>query len=292
MGSPNEESGSYEQTWKHLLSKIQVLIISTDKYIVFIDHDGDVDWETSKEYDKNAPNEANYNLSSYNNALNSAALLEVIPCTGLSKRTKLAFKRLIAEGLGCAFDHDYVTADIMFQKASEYVRLRGEEVSRSWYLSASSFAALPFLAIALLTIALRSWLQQVITLNGVWLVIASCAGAIGALLSIIARTGKLNFDNAAGRRLHNFEGTSRILAGSISGLLAGLAVRSELLFGNIIHENKMNLVMTAIALIAGTSERLVNSIINKVVPDTEKTPPTASNQGTAHDTKSLDHRKP
>jgi hypothetical protein len=292
MGSQNEESGSYEQTWKHLLERVHILVISTKRYIVFIDHDGDVDWETTKEYDDNAPNEANYNLASYNNALNSAALLEVIPCTGLSRKTKLAFKRLIAEGLGCAFDHDYVTADIMFQRAGEYVRLRGEEVSRSWYLSASSFATLPFVIAALLTVALRSWLQQIITVNGVWLVIASCAGAIGALLSIIARTGKLNFDHAAGRRLHNFEGASRILAGAISGLLAGLAVRSELLFGNLIHENKMNLVMTTIALIAGTSERLVNSIINKVAPDSEKATSTSTNQGKAHDTKSPDHRKP
>jgi hypothetical protein len=199
---------------------------------------------------------------------------------------------LIAEGLGCAFDHDYVTADMMFQRAGEYLRLRGEEVSRSWYLSASSFATVPFVIAALLTIALRSWLQQIISVNGVWLVIASCAGAIGALLSIIARTGKMNFDHAAGRRLHNFEGASRILAGAISGLLAGLAVRSELLFGNLIHENKMNLVMTTIALIAGTSERLVNSIINKVAPDSEKATSTSTNQGKAHDTKSPDHRKP
>jgi hypothetical protein len=179
----------------------------------------------------------------------------------------------------------------MFQKAAEYVRLRGEEVSRSWYLSASAATTVPFVIAGLLAIAFRTWLQQLITENGVWLIVSCCAGAIGALLSIIARTGKLNFDHAAGRRLHNFEGASRVVAGAISGLLAGLAVRSELLFGNLIHESKMNLVMTAIALIAGTSERLVNSIINKVAPDNEKVPSTSTTQGQAHDTKGPDHRK-
>jgi len=272
MANGKLDTGSYEKRWSHLKDRIKLLIITTDRYIVFIDIDDDLDWETTQEYDQSAPNEQNYNVSSHNKVLNEAAILETTPCDGIDKKIQVNFKRLIGEALGCSLDHDYVTADRMLEKAQAFIFSRGEEISRVWYLEASFKVAIIPIAIGALAIIFRNSLTGILSENGLWLVIAGCAGSLGSLLSIIGRTGKLKFDHSGGKRLHNFEGASRITTGVISGILAGLAVRSNLLFGTIIYENKQHLVMVAVALVAGTSERLVNSIINKISPEKDKSP--------------------
>jgi len=264
--SEKDQNGSYEGTWAHLKERIKTLIIATSRYIIFVDKDGDIDWETSAAYDEAAPSEDNFNLGSHNKVINDAALLETTPCGGLDEKTIYDFKRLIGEALSCGFKHDYVTANRMLDKAQDFIRSRGEEVSRMWYLEASFWATCPFLIAGAATVVLRHPLSLVLGINGPWLIIAACAGSLGAILSIIARTGKLKFDHSGGRLLHCYEATSRVTAGVVSGLLAGIAVRSHLLFGTIIYEDKLNLVMIAVAMVAGTSERLANSIINKLTP--------------------------
>ena len=67
----------------------------TEAYIVFIDEDGDVDWETSADYTEPSPGKA----IEHRRILNEAALLETTPCEGLAGSVRQHFKRLIAEAL-------------------------------------------------------------------------------------------------------------------------------------------------------------------------------------------------
>jgi hypothetical protein len=249
--------GDYQEQWAHL--DPQYLIRQTKGFIVFIDKEGDLDWETTSEYDE----EGHQDDDAHNSIMNDAALLEVTPNEGLQPRQVLWFKRLIGEAMVCSFEHDYGNGRKMLVAAAQYVRDRSEETSRWWYLWASFVMAIPF---ALLGFAIWLWRQQAIVFlgsQGMWLVLASVAGALGALLSVITRSGKLKLDSAAGKWLHYLEGGSRIWAGALSGFLVSLAVRYEIIFAPFARGEKMPGAMLIAAFVAGAGERLASSIISK-----------------------------
>ena len=56
--------GDYKELWDHITPL--VLVTATKDYIVFIDQNGDIDWESSPQYDDRAPTGPNYNLKMLN----------------------------------------------------------------------------------------------------------------------------------------------------------------------------------------------------------------------------------
>jgi len=105
-----------EKNWPHL--KPKYLIRSTRDFIVFIDDDLDIDWQSSDEYDAKGHKDGH----KHNMVLNDAALLESTPCEGLCTEMRIHFKRLIGEGITRSFDHDYASASKMLEAAAEYIR--------------------------------------------------------------------------------------------------------------------------------------------------------------------------
>jgi hypothetical protein len=260
--SETSTRGDYQEQWAHI--NPQYLIRKTKGFVVFIDKENDLDWETTQEYDAGKyQGDGPLDSAARNSILNDAALLEGIPTEGLQPRQILQFKRLIGEALACSFEHDYGNAGKMLVASAKYVRDRSEEKSRWWYLWASFVMAIPF---ALLSSAIWLWRQQAMVLlgtQGMWLFLSIGAGALGALLSVIARSGRLQLDCAAGKWLHYLEGGSRIWAGALSGFLVALAVRYEIVFAPLSRDGKMPGVMLMAAFIGGAGERLASSIISK-----------------------------
>ena len=238
-------------------------IIETDEYVGRIDLKGNIDWETSKAYDASVLTNCKYNHSKYHSILNDAALLEVSPCDGLTRETRKQFKRLIGEALRCSFEFDYVDAKNMIRAAGKFVRARSEEVSRRWYLFASFLATSPFALIGAIIWGLRDKAIHSFGIDATWMSLSAVAGAIGALLSVITRTGRLKFDCSAGWELHLLEGVSRIVAGAISGLIVALAIRSDLIFTALSQGIHIHKIMIVGALAGGAGERLATSIISK-----------------------------
>lgn len=60
--------GDYAEQWSH--HNIDALIISTKDYIVHLDDDGDLDWETTPEYDREIKQNQEYDLKKHNTILN------------------------------------------------------------------------------------------------------------------------------------------------------------------------------------------------------------------------------
>jgi len=259
-----DETGSYEKRWSHHKDRIRILVRSTEDYITYVDIDDDLDWETSKDYDKIYMNDSRFKLLPHAQLKADIAVLHTTPTSGLDRSDCVNFKILLAEALACCFDFEYTTGTRVLGKAIAYIKARGDEKSRMWYLIASLRATAPLVAIGALLVLLRQQAKVLFGIDGFWLYLAVCAGGIGALFSIIGRSGKLQIDPSAGRTLHTFEASSHIVAGAISGLLAGLAIRSHLLFGTFVAGQKTDLIMLTVALAAGTGERLATSIINKV----------------------------
>ncbi len=250
--------GDYHEQWSHV--EQQVLIRATRDFVVCIDNEGKIDWETTPEYDAKGPRDPGL----HNSILNAAALLEETPSEGLPQDRILQFKRLICEAMACSLEHDYDNARKMLAAAEKYIHDRSEEMSRSWYLAASFVATLPFVVPGFVIWLLRSKAIIFLGNEGMWLVLASIAGAMGALLSVITRSGKLQLNSSAGRHLHYLEATSRIFAGALSAFLVSLAVKYEIIFGTFARGGKMEGVMLMVGFVAGAGERLATSIVSKL----------------------------
>ena len=97
-------SYDYEKQWPNL--PVKFLILSTQDFIVFIDHDIDIDWATVDDF---VPND----VKAHNSILNRAALMESRPCDGLSESIRLNFKRMVGEAVARSMEHDYKNAEQM-----------------------------------------------------------------------------------------------------------------------------------------------------------------------------------
>lgn len=259
------QRGDYAERWKHI--KPAYLIQSTKDFIVFIDDEGDLDWETSREFDERNP-ELDPKL---NSIINDAATLETTPCEGLSKEMNLHFKRLIGEGIARGLDGDFAGGMNMLSAAETYLQSRSQETSRRWYLTASSLMTLPFLLVGCIFWLCRKALIFYLGSGAFWVALSTVAGALGALLSVISRTGKLSFDCSSGKALHYLEGASRIWAGALSGVIVSLGVRTQMLLAPLSQGDKGPAVMLLAGFAAGAGERLASSIISKVNADGSKT---------------------
>jgi hypothetical protein len=248
----------YEILWPDC--SVKHLILSTERFIVFIDDDLDVDWSTSEQYD----GEGHHDSGKFNAVINEAALLETTPCDGVSVAIKTHFKRLIGEAIARSLDHDYVGANQMLRSAAGYILARSQETSRWWYLSASMTMTLIFALLGCIFWWARQSLIEALGERAFWLLLAAAAGAVGALLSVIVRSGKLMLDCSAGRRLHYLESVSRIWAGAISGVIVSLAVQSELVLAVLARGGRMPAIMMLAAFAAGSGERLATSIITHI----------------------------
>jgi len=177
-------------------------------------------------------------------------------------QTKRHYKRLVGEAIAFNFEDDYDNAQRMLREAQTYIRVRSEEISRRWYLSACAIMATIMIVLGLIIWFLREPISAALTPNFVWLCLAAVAGSCGALLSVIWRSGQLKFDCSAGEALHYLEGASRIWAGALSGVLVALAVKSQLVLAPLTHGTNTTTVIMLAAFVAGAGERLATSIIS------------------------------
>ena len=244
--------------WQEL--PIKFLILATATFVVFIDEEGDLDWETTDEYDE----EGHEDDEAHHQILNEAARLETTPCTGLPTDMCLHFKRLVGEGIARSLEHDYSAARLMLKRAAEYIVARSQETSRRWFLAASFQAVAPFVLVGVWVWTCRGFFRPLLGEVAFWLCLAAVAGSIGALLSVISRTGNQRYDSASGRLAHTLEATSRIVAGAVSGIAVGLAVHSQIVFGTLTAGGKMSAVLILAALASGASERLAPSILARM----------------------------
>lgn len=255
--------GDYLETWAHYSEgDIAYLIRQTQGYIVFLDRDGYLEWETTPEFDRTETEAEGFDLESQNEIHHGIAIIEAIPCDGLLKSTRTQFKRLLGEALVFSFDADYSGARRMLESARSYIQARGEETSRDWHLTASIAAAAGSITVGIAAWIWREsfWAQLGVTAHT--LTLAAVAGAVGGLLSVILRAGDLRLDFSAGRRLHYVEGASRICVGAISGLLVALGIKSGLILSVADKSESLFQVILFFAMISGTSERFVKSIVS------------------------------
>jgi hypothetical protein len=240
---------------------VEYLILDNGNFIVFIDSDIDVDWETTPAYDEKGPKDA----KRHNDILNRAAAIECIPNDHQRESIRMNFKRMIGEGVARSLDHDYDNATKILDQAEKYIIERNIETARIWQLTSSTVAGLACAFVGLVPLwSFRSFFLQNWGQAALFSCLAACAGGVGANLSFIFRIGKTRITSEAIKRLHILESICRILGGAICGLIVSLLIQLGILISIFKSANNMHLAMVTAGFIAGASERWVPSLIAKI----------------------------
>ena len=244
--------------WSHL--KCKYLVFANERFIVYIDEDIDVDWETGEEYIELGPEEQKVE----NEILNDAATIETVPCDHLHPDIKLKFKRLIGEAIARCLSHDHRNARKMLAVANAYINARNREMARYWYLKASGITAILMLAFGLFVWYYRDGVISVWGDSAFLVFLAVSSGAAGAMLSIALRVGSAVLDSTAGKILHYLEAVSRIAVGGLSGVLVTLAINAGVILPPLLQSDRPLWGMLLVSMAAGASERLASSLIEKI----------------------------
>lgn len=233
---------------------IAYMIYWTKHYVVYLDENDEIDLYIKSSHQIN-------NIKEFNRVHNEAAILEGECNVAMGKDKVRQFKRLIGEAIACAIEEDYENADHMMLVASSYIQARSRELSRGWRVLASTAVTGCVILVGSVIWALLHLLKIPLQPSNEAVMAGTIFGSIGALFSVLARSGSGQFASSSGRRLHLLEATSRIIVGTLAGFVATMA----LVTGLILHplgaaQNQVGVIIL-VGLAAGAGERLVNSIL-------------------------------
>jgi len=244
----------------HLGKTIQVLILKTTDFIVYLDEDLFVEWAFTRAY------EAQADLSNLGHVLNRVSQVQAFPLSHLSIEQLTTFRQLVGEAVARLLsDRDPESANEALDNATKWVEGRNKEVARWWYLSASALVAAGMAGIGAALWMTRRALQSAVGAGAFETALGATAGAVGAFLFILWRSKDLPFDPSATRRIHWLEGVSRVLAGGAGAALVALAIRSEVILGGVLAASGHRLaLLLALCMTSGVSERFVPSLVERV----------------------------
>src|ERR1043166_775421 len=119
----------YEKEWG--VDPPNEIVGATDKYVVILYEDLNVDWETTLEHDNALSPEKRAKL---NKILNEAYLLNAYPTQGLRREQIRLFKRLVGQAMACGFEEDTENGEKMLAAASSYIQARSKDQPRFCYV--------------------------------------------------------------------------------------------------------------------------------------------------------------
>ncbi len=195
-----------------------------------------------------------------------ATLLGASDTEFLSPRQLRRFKTLMAEAFILALaDRNLDLASKALDDTQAYLTARGQESARWWYVTSSAVAVAAIGILALVFLPFRVGLQGFLGTTFVECGFVACAGAFGALLSILMRIGDSPVDYSAGKRMNYLEGISRVAVGAMGAIIVTLAFELQLIFASFRSPQSPRTVAIAfLGIVAGMSERLVRDLIHRV----------------------------
>jgi hypothetical protein len=246
-----------------LNKKIDLMISCEKNFIVYLDDDSYVQWSWNDAYGDDPPG--------YAQIASRIGHIETLSATQLNDKQREHLSRLLAEGMARAIgEKDEKKANETLDDADAYMKARGDENARIWYLTGALGASCLSILVAFILWLFREFVSLHVGNFLFEVMLGASAGGPGALLSILYRSEKIPMEPAAGPTIHRIEGAGRTLAGNLGALLMAMAVKADLVLGIISSGNYRLPVLLAICFAAGTSERLVRGFINKMETETSK----------------------
>jgi len=244
--------------WMEFKKTLAHLILETKDYIIGLDNEGDLDWETSDEFDGKPIKD-----SDADGRLKTRVTdLEHGQSSYPSKKVEENFKCRLGNALGRVFIADYVSAEKQLADAETYILRRKMEEARGWHLFTAAITACSIAALAFLCgWLLRDFWIPKIGFAAFFVVIAMAAGGLGAFLSIVSRLGKLEVDPLADKTHHRAESVCRILVGCVAALPASLSVYLGIVMPIFTATNRMAAGMVLVGFMAGMLERYTPNLL-------------------------------
>ncbi len=240
-----------------LNKRIRTLIDCSGSHIVYLDDDLYVEWAFTHEHGTFP--------SGFDSVANRIGHLETISITQLSPTQREPFGRLLAEAMARTIgDRSEKEAQLVLDKAEAFLKARGSENARRWYLYGVFGATLIFLTTAGILLSLRHLLSDQGRLTALDIAIGAAMGSLGSLISIAGRTEAIHLEPVAGPGIHRFEGATRVVVGVIAALFVAVGIKADLLLGVFHSLAHPFLALIAACVIAGASERLVPGLINNM----------------------------
>lgn len=268
--SQNGARGDYPERWAH--HDIGFLIRVTERFIVHIDKKGQIDWETTPEYDQELKLLSEEIRAQLSELSGDISVCEASMVQGYSPEIRHHYLKLLGEARAHIILGEIGPTKKMIRAARKYYRERSEEVSRDWYVSTGIISASLYLVLGIAAWLARVPMLSILGPTGFMTLLAACSGAVGAMFSIIARSGRLTFKATAGLRIHRLEASSRVTIGAISGVVVYLAFTSGLVLGSLAQGEKTRPLLLLASLAAGAIERVATSIISKFDEPSKGTP--------------------
>lgn len=222
-------------------------------YIIFIDFQNDLDFVDLR---SNLGPDREKQQNKFISKLQKA---ESCQCKHLPEEQQMDFKRMLGTGYMLAVEGNFDGIDGVIEEALLYLERRNREYSRKLFL----LSGLPWaLGAASAGIVLffcdyrNPWIYGILF------------GILGSFVSIWTRYGKVQFTGHAQKILHFLECLSRILIGTIFGMIAMVAIKCGLILPQLSGKELIYAFIIA-AFIAGFSERFIPSIVEKLTNDNQ-----------------------
>lgn len=240
--------------------KIKDIILCTELFIVYVDSDLSIQWHTTADH-----KEPDY----CGEVLNLVATLEAQSNFIEDKSKLFDFRKRIGEGLSrCLSGYPKENAMTALKEVAAELKARNKEVSWVWYFQAAYWVTFVLAVVFWVFWLLRAPLQEQIGISAFHVVLGAICGTFGALLSATARSELLTLDANAGKKLHILEGLARVAAGFIGALLVALAIKGGIILGGTTFSGSQLAFILCFCIVAGSSERLVPSLITTVEKST------------------------
>lgn len=247
------KDGGYD---KALNKHIKEVVLVSDDFVVYLATDLTIQWQTTEEqeWDKRA-----------GEVLNQVALLETRSRFIHDPVILAGIRRQIAEGLVRYLDGLQTdSALVVLGEAAVEIEARNKEVCWDWYFrSAYVVTFISVVTLALLWV-LRFPIRGLVGGVAFDILMGTLCGAVGALISVTTRGDRLYLDANAGKRIHTFEGLSRIGVGLASAAFVALAIKGGALLGGAHFAGSQFALLLAFCIAAGASERMVPNLIGKI----------------------------
>lgn len=225
-------------------------------YVVFIDEEGDIDWE----YDGHGTRET---ISATTTKLMARAMaLECLPCVGLSKKDKMTFKKMVGQAIVLAFKEKVKDSECVLSEAREYYNSRIVETSKIWstltLLISTTILCTILLLIGGFSINSLSKLYQPMVF-----------GLFGSMVANFRRIIVFRNDSNAGLATHILNILGHLSCGIVLGLLGVIFFKSgfcpEAMKG--MCDVKEGAIVIAFA--SGLFESFIPSMLSKFVARSE-----------------------
>lgn len=244
----------------YLNHTVKVLIMKDNEFIVYLDENYFVEWITSDVFDTKRGWAENYS-----DVLNKVALLETKSEVLLFEKHLPPFRRLLGEAIATLLDaKDAKKAETFLTEAELFMQQRVNEKTRQRMVASSVLVLLLIMGLGYLLWSYQYAISQKISADIYEIINLSLYGSLGAFLSVVSRIKEIQSDPTASVWMYCLDSFLRILVGVIGAFFIIVIIKAKIITSSIIPKDDSWLVYVALAIVAGSSERLVPSVIKRI----------------------------